>query len=307
MGSDKREQFGQVPSQRIRDGALRGMVRGAALVYLALSACTGPDWTCRLTLDTLRAYTGMSRRGLQMAIQSLENGGHITVKRGTHRGQASVYTLSRRAQDKGRSPADGRAQDQTTKGAEIPPEGRTPECTPSTEQLGTAVAGGGAAAAFRVVLEGAGIGAPKLDSLSAALEGDQVPMAAVRRAISQTQEQGKGTGLLVRRLEDLTRAAAGGREAQQRDKQQRRQRQQQACRQAQADQDARGQVAQEKAARDSLLGSLGPEGFATLADTIRRQWPDLFKKSNPHTSQPMRQAMARHLRHLQQQADQGAA
>tara|TARA_Y100000593_G_scaffold52177_2_gene98042 strand:- start:3525 stop:4454 length:930 start_codon:yes stop_codon:yes gene_type:complete len=298
MGSDCLQngiQFGKVPHERIASGCMAGADRGMLAVYLAIcSMCR--SWASHPSVETLCRASGLSRRGVQLALRRLEAGGHLVITPSSGRGRANTYHIvtgnSAVSSEKGRSDKDERAQSEPIKGAVSAPKTRTqsaPQQKEQKEQQQKGLGSFGPAADVEGMLRRAGIGSPKLGVLVTAIRQARMTSEEVCRIVEATRGRGGRSGLIVRALEDATRAVYLADDAEA-DHRRRHEGRRQAEREAELR--LREQIERETADRDELLARLSPDGFGDLADAVREELPHLYRRADPRRNQGMRRAMA---------------
>jgi hypothetical protein len=296
MGSDCLQngiQFGKIPHDRIASGCMAGADRGMLAVYLAIcSMCR--SWASHPSVETLCRASGLSRRGVQLALRRLEAGGHLVITPSSGRGRANTYHIvTGNGATKGRSGEGKKAQSEPIKGAVSAPKTRTksaPQQIEQKEQQQKAELGSfGPAADVEGMLSRAGIGAPKLHVLVAAIRQARMTSEEVCRIVEATRGRGGRAGLIVRALEDATRAVYLADDAEA-DHRRRHEGRRQAEREAELR--LREQIQRETADRDELLARLSPDGFGDLADAVRDELPHLYRRADPRRNQGMRRAMA---------------
>ena len=290
MGSDCLQdgiQFGKIPHDRIASGCMAGADRGMLAVYLAIcSMCR--SWASHPSVETLCRASGLSRRGVQLALRRLEAGGHLVITPSSGRGRANTYHIvTGNGATKGRSDEGEKAQSEPIKGAVSAPKTRTQSAPQQIEQKEQQQKA--AAADVEGMLSRAGIGAPKLGVLVTAIRQARMTSEEVCRIVEATRGRGGRAGLIVRALEDATRAVYLADDAEA-DHRRRYEGRRQAEREAELR--LREQIQRETADRDELLARLSPDGFGDLADAVRDELPHLYRRADPRRNQGMRRAMA---------------
>jgi hypothetical protein len=92
--SAKETQYGRVPYQPIAAGTLAQLSGTETKVYLAILAhVNGASWTTYITPTRIAALTGLHKRTVQKADNSLCERGLISMREGGGRGRANAYTV----------------------------------------------------------------------------------------------------------------------------------------------------------------------------------------------------------------------
>lgn len=226
--------FGRVPIAATRRH-LPAMTGADAKVTLALACYADRGFACRPAVQTLAADTRLDRRTVQRCLNRMSAIGFLELDRGGGRAHANTMRMvAGPPENSGTSAAlsDGEtAATQppiaTTKGGITVPKGRRgdPETAARVppEQNRTELNSSRAAAAADLAIEpepepdqtgpdaellaalaAAGVGEPKRGELA---RRPGVTPDLVRRVAEQANAQGKGTGWLILRLEDLAAAA----------------------------------------------------------------------------------------------------
>lgn len=210
-------QFGRVPAERLRAGALRAMAGGAPKVYLALACFADRNFDAWPSLETLARVTGLNRVSVIRAIKQLAQIGAITVKAGGGRGHANTYHLNTENSNTGATDSESETVAiQSSKQLQFSAETVANQCvnscasaTPTDmnrERTAAATEGGAAAAGVsleeaQTILKAAGIGEPTAGELAARMMrlGPRSLIAA-RSEIERSKGRGKGPGAMVQNL-----------------------------------------------------------------------------------------------------------